>query len=147
MALIPFEPKCLTAGYGWIGVGGADNGECAFIKLAERGMRVHGGTSGLRRPSDVDSALPIDLEAVTRASSPWVSDEVSGLPSRAARRLLPEVQLHKFGGSIVNSVTIHRLPGDDKDIAEEDIVVLRYYSICRQQISSSRANPSLKQQR
>lgn len=41
-------------------------------------------------------------------------------------RQVPEVQLHKFGGSIVNSVTIHRLPGDGKELAEEDIAILRY---------------------
>ncbi|KAL7651072.1 hypothetical protein ACMYSQ_010815 [Aspergillus niger] len=40
------------------------------------------------------------------------------------RRQVPEVQLHKFGGSIVNSVTIHRLPGDGKELAEEDIAIL-----------------------
>jgi hypothetical protein len=40
---------------------------------------------------------------------------------------MPEVQLHRFGGSIVNSVTVHRLPGADKGFADEDIMILRYF--------------------
>ncbi|KAE8158744.1 hypothetical protein BDV40DRAFT_291506 [Aspergillus tamarii] len=38
LAVIPFEPRCLAAGYGWIAVGGNENGECAFIKISERGV-------------------------------------------------------------------------------------------------------------
>jgi hypothetical protein len=33
LATIPFEPVCLAAGVGWIGVGGDNKGNCAFIKL------------------------------------------------------------------------------------------------------------------
>ncbi|KAE8380677.1 WD40-repeat-containing domain protein [Aspergillus bertholletiae] len=100
LAVIPFEPKCLAAGHGWIAVGGSENGECAFVKISDRGIRVQEDISA-SQPSDVDSALPIDLSAP-----------------------LPGVQLHKFGGSIVNSVTIHRLPGDGKGLADEDVVIL-----------------------
>ncbi|KAE8351061.1 WD40-repeat-containing domain protein [Aspergillus coremiiformis] len=123
LAVIPFEPKCLAAGYGWIGVGGSDNGECAFIKISDRGVHVREDTA-ISQPSDVDSALPIDLGAPTRISQSWLSgDEPESTPD-ADRRHLPDVQLHKFGGSIVNSVTIHRLPGDEKGLADEDIIIL-----------------------
>lgn len=78
-------------------------------------------------PSEVDSALPIDLEPPTRVSSPWPSGSGSESSRHTAtRRPLPEVQLHKFGTSIVNSVTIHRFPGDGKSIRDEDVMVLRY---------------------
>ncbi|RHZ56212.1 uncharacterized protein CDV56_107033 [Aspergillus thermomutatus] len=121
IAVIPFEPKCLTAGYGWIGVGGSDNGECAFVRIANEAAR---GDTPVFQSSDVDTALPINLEPPTRLSSPWPSRGESESTRQASRPLMPEVQLHKFGGSIVNSVTIHRLPGADKGFADEDIMVL-----------------------
>ncbi|KAJ9302295.1 hypothetical protein DTO271G3_1161 [Paecilomyces variotii] len=127
LAVIPFEPKCLAAGCGWIAVGGSDNGECAFIKLDSNHGRAAGPRSNSQR-SDVDSALPIDLEQRasrlgSRVLSPW-SGNGEGETGRTSSRLqLPEVQLHKFGGSIVNSVTIHRLPGGE-GLADEDVVVV-----------------------
>ena len=33
LATIPFEARCLAADYGWVCVGGEQNGDCAFIKL------------------------------------------------------------------------------------------------------------------
>jgi hypothetical protein len=124
LAVIPFEPKCLSAGYGWIGVGGSDNGECAFIKISDRGVRVRVDPP-TTQPSDVDSALPIDLGAPATISQSWLSGDEPESTQDADRRQLPDVQLHKFGGSIVNSVTIHRLPGDGKGLADEDIIILR----------------------
>ena len=143
IALIPFSPRCLTAGYGWIGLGGADNGECAFIKLGDYGMRAP-VTAG-PRPADVDSALPVDLEGAARASSPW-ADDASSLSRRAA---LVEVQLHKFGGAIVNSITVHRLPGDNKGLADEDVMVLRYdgFPLTETILGMLTRLSSLKQQR
>lgn len=127
IAVIPFEPKCLAAGYGWIGVGGGENGECAFIRLSsDRSARVRADTPAFQ-PSDVDSALPIELEPPARISPPWLPGDEPGPARYGGRRQAPEVQLHKFGGTIVNSVTIHRLPGDGKELAEEDIAVLRYH--------------------
>ncbi|KAI9372101.1 hypothetical protein BJX61DRAFT_534250 [Aspergillus egyptiacus] len=122
LAVIPFEPKCLAAGYGWIGIGGTNNGESAFVKLSDRNVRVS-RDAVVARPTDVDSALPIDLEASLRASSS-ASLEAEQTNSSSGGSQLPEVQLHKFGGSIVNSVTIHRLPGDEKGFADEDVAVL-----------------------
>ncbi|GAQ43311.1 hypothetical protein AtubIFM55763_003370 [Aspergillus tubingensis] len=124
IAVIPFEPKCLAAGHGWIGVGGADNGECAFVGLSsDRSPRARADTPAFQ-PSDVDSALPIDLEPPARISPPWMPGDEPGPARHGNSRQVPEVQLHKFGGSIVNSVTIHRLPGDGKELAEEDIAIL-----------------------
>ncbi|KAL1847280.1 hypothetical protein Plec18170_008627 [Paecilomyces lecythidis] len=127
LAVIPFEPKCLTSGCGWIAVGGSDNGECAFIKLDSSHGRTTGDRSSSRR-SDVDSALPIDLEQRaarlgSRFPSPWSSNEEGEAGRTSSRLQLPEVQLHKFGGSIVNSVTIHRLPGTE-GLGDEDVVVV-----------------------
>lgn len=126
VALIPFEPKCLAAGYGWIAVGGSDNGECAFIRIAEEGVHAQDDDGLVPHPSEVDSTFPIDLDPPTRTSSPWPPGEEPGPARRASRRPLPEVQLPKFGGSIVNSVTIHRCPGDGKSLADEDMIIIRY---------------------
>ncbi|KAJ5501286.1 hypothetical protein N7453_006103 [Penicillium expansum] len=55
VAVIPFEPRCLVAGHGWIVVGGPENGECAFIRIGDRGMQIH---SDAPFQTDVDTALP-----------------------------------------------------------------------------------------
>jgi hypothetical protein len=125
IAVIPFEPKCLAAGYGWIGVGGTVNGECAFVKLSDRNARVSQDTSSAVQSADVDSALPFDLESPLR-TSPRILAGTEQAASGPSPSQLPEVQLHKFGGSIVNSVTIHRLAGDEKGFLDEDVAVLRY---------------------
>ncbi|KAL3489707.1 hypothetical protein BJX62DRAFT_226390 [Aspergillus germanicus] len=123
IAVIPFEPKCLAAGYGWIGVGGTVNGECAFVKLSDRNARVSQDTSSAAQSADVDSALPFDLESPLR-TSPRILAGTEQTATGSSPSQLPEVQLHKFGGSIVNSVTIHRLAGDEKGFLDEDVAVL-----------------------
>lgn len=126
IAVIPFEPKCLAAGYGWIAVGGSDNGECAFIRIADQRVRVQDDDVPASHLSEVDSALPIALDPPSRVSSPWVAGEETESTRRSNSRLLPDVKLHKFGGSIVNSVALHRLPGDGKGLADEDVIIIRY---------------------
>jgi len=106
-------------------VGGSDNGECAFIRIADQRVRVQDDDVPVSHPSEVDSALPIDLDSPSRASSPWATGEETN-SARSNSRLLPEVQLYKFGGSIVNSVAFHRLPGDGKGLADEVVVIVRY---------------------
>ncbi|KAJ6135732.1 hypothetical protein N7512_000892 [Penicillium capsulatum] len=123
IAVIPFEPRCLAAGFGWIAVGGPENGECAYIRIDERGLQVQGDGS-VPRPADVDSALPLDLETPWNLLSPGTSSGGTTPGRRSASRPFPGLALHKFGGSIVNSVTIHRLPGDGDSISYEDVLVL-----------------------
>ncbi|CAG8009544.1 unnamed protein product [Penicillium olsonii] len=121
IALIPFEPRCLAAGHGWIAVGGSEHGECAFIRIGDRGMQAHGEAPSFQ--TDVDSALPLDLDPLSRVTSPDLNGD--SVPTRyRTGRLLPEVELHRFGGSIVNSVTIHRFYGGGDGLADEDVVVL-----------------------
>lgn len=125
IAIIPFEPRCLVAGYGWIAVGGPENGECAFIKIGERGLQVYGNPSS-HQSSDVDSALPLDLDPPSGVSSTGTfATSTSARPP--GPRLPPEFELHKFGGSIVNSVTIHRFSGNEEGVVDEDVIVLRYF--------------------
>ncbi|KAK4867640.1 hypothetical protein LT330_001150 [Penicillium expansum] len=120
VAVIPFEPRCLVAGHGWIVVGGPENGECAFIRIGDRGMQIH---SDAPFQTDVDTALPLDLDP--RPSMPSGDFDGESAPTRyRSSRSSPEVELHRFGGSIVNSVTIHRFYGDSENLADEDVVVL-----------------------
>lgn len=107
-------------------MGGSDNGECAFIRISNQDGRIPEHDVPSSYASEVDSALPIDLEPPTRVPSPWPSREASESARHDTRRPLPEVHLHKFGDSIVNSVTVHRFPGDGKDLADEDVMILRY---------------------
>ncbi|KAJ5614176.1 hypothetical protein N7528_007830 [Penicillium herquei] len=123
IAVIPFEPRCLAAGYGWIAVGGPDNGECAYIRIDERGLQVHDEASPLR-PADVDSALPLDLEPPSRLPSPETSSSETASARRPGRQSLPELIIHKFGGTIVNSVTIHRFPNNGENTSHEDVMIL-----------------------
>lgn len=107
-------------------MGGSDNGECAFVSVTDRNGRIQEGSGpAVSLSSDVDSALPVDLELSARPSPSRLVEEEPGSSREPGRREMSDVQLHKFGGSIVNSVTIHRLPGDGKGSADEDIVVLR----------------------
>ncbi|EDN04508.1 predicted protein [Histoplasma mississippiense (nom. inval.)] len=60
IAVVPFSPRCLTAGLGWIGIGGSEHGDCAFIKIGET---TSGTPPGMLPPrTDVDSPLPVDLD-------------------------------------------------------------------------------------
>ncbi|KAJ5171446.1 uncharacterized protein N7500_004229 [Penicillium coprophilum] len=120
VAVIPFEPRCLVAGHGWIVVGGPENGECAFIHIGDRGMQFHDDAPF---QADVDSALPLDLDPPSMAS-PGDSNADSASTRYRSSRSSPEVELHRFGGSIVNSVAIHRFHGGSEEFADEDIVVL-----------------------
>ncbi|KAK2814672.1 hypothetical protein FQN49_008112, partial [Arthroderma sp. PD_2] len=107
LTIVPFDPKCLTAGNGWIAVGGTERGDCAFIKLDSTSQAP--GTAVPGSPIDVDSPLPLDLDnSLPRRTLPYP----------------PNVSVRELGGSIVNSVTLHRLPSDGDLFVEEDIAVL-----------------------
>ncbi|KAK5002386.1 hypothetical protein LTR28_011489, partial [Elasticomyces elasticus] len=95
IATLPFEARCTAAGYGWICVGGEDEGRFAAIKLDGEGPRT----------LDVDSALPIDHWAQV------------GRPARAA-----SVRVEMIGEEIVNSISIHRI--QDEDAHLDDIVAV-----------------------
>lgn len=122
---IPFEPKCLAAGYGWIVVGGSDNGECAFIRLTSQLSSATLASSGPEE-ADVDAALPIDIDSITRTLPAWATGEETPASESGGHRGVPDIFTKALGGSIVNSVTIHRLPGDGDTFAQEDVAVFRY---------------------
>lgn len=134
IAVVPFSPRCLTAGLGWIGIGGSEHGDCAFIKIGET---TSGTPPGMLPPrTDVDSPLPVDLDPSRPRYPPSSASETLPTPQLFQRpnaeRFL-DIKIHEFGGSIVNSVTLHRLPALNNNYANEDVAVLRY--IADQQVS------------
>ncbi|KAK2759344.1 hypothetical protein FQN54_002822 [Arachnomyces sp. PD_36] len=131
VTIVPFEPKCLTAGLGWIAVGGKVRGDCAFIRLAGGHGSIHSDTVMGTSSVDVDTPLPLDLDPSSRRLPPWAPGEYGPESHirRSNRRRVPEVQIKEFGGTIVNSVTLHRLVGDNDLYADEDIAVLRFVNL------------------
>ncbi|KUL89137.1 hypothetical protein ZTR_05968 [Talaromyces verruculosus] len=149
---IPFEPKCLAAAYGWIVVGGSDNGECAFISLPGRDPRAASDTRPGHGAADVDAALPIELDADTRVPVAVAGTSAEQRPYLGVLENgieLPEIFTKTLTGSIVNSVTIHRLPANERlGFAHEDIAVfsnndktIKIFSLTRRQLLETKHHP------
>ncbi len=121
---LPFEPRCLAAGYGWICLGGPQSGNCAFIRIGEQNEDAEIGTSS-SGPAEVDALLPLDLDPTPRRNFERPLAQPPQRPSQPPRQK-PDVSIHELGGEIVNSVTIFRMPGDGKSISPEDFCLLRF---------------------
>jgi hypothetical protein len=123
VAHLPWEPQCLDAGYGWVCVGGPSEGRCAFIAVSdEDDDDERGREAGLSHPLEVDALLPLDLDPGSRLLSNSFLQRNQTTPTTGRRK--PEVQIHEVGGSIVNSVTVHRLLSHQKGLADEIVAVL-----------------------
>ncbi|OCK81901.1 hypothetical protein K432DRAFT_350130 [Lepidopterella palustris CBS 459.81] len=93
---LPFDARCTASGYGWVCVGGAEDGHFAAIK-------VEGFPPA--NPSEVDALLSLDLASRTPLPRPPLLG--------SAHR----VKLERIGEEIVNSISIHKLSaqGDGED--------------------------------
>ncbi|KAI4245968.1 MAG: hypothetical protein L6R40_002184 [Gallowayella cf. fulva] len=127
IASLPWRVQCLDARYGWICVGGNDNGRCAFI-CVNREESNNGQSQSYRHEAEVDALLPLDLDPDSRilAHSYFRRLRASSPPSRGK----PEVQIREVGGLIVNSVMIHRLRSDQENQEDEIVCVMTYVRIC-----------------
>ena len=101
IATIPFEARCTASGYGWICVGGEDDGHFAAIKLDGRTL-------------DVDAALPIENRNRRQSGNDGSGGDVG---RRAA-----SVKVERVGEEIVNSISIHRI--QDEEAHLDDIVAV-----------------------
>ncbi|KAG9557712.1 hypothetical protein KCU71_g18470, partial [Aureobasidium melanogenum] len=90
LATLPFVARCTASGFGWVCVGGEEDGYFAAIKLE--------GSSPVR-PADVDAPLPLDYWQLQR-----------GTP-RAAN-----VKLEHIGEEIVNSISIHQIHDEENHL-------------------------------
>ncbi len=123
--MLPWTPICLAAAYGWIVVGGPNNGRCAFVKIRVEGPEETSSRAS-RRHAEVDALLPLDLDVQSRLQAyhflagtrpDWPDSDL--LSGRKA-----EVQIQELGKDIVNSVTIHLSPGNGKDLQDELLAVM-----------------------
>ncbi|KAI5265326.1 hypothetical protein E4T47_08548 [Aureobasidium subglaciale] len=90
IATLPFEARCTASGFGWICIGGEEDGHFAAIKLE--------GSSPIRSV-DVDAPLPFDYWQPQRGSP------------RAAN-----VKLERIGEEIVNSISIHQIHDEESHL-------------------------------
>ncbi|TKA31421.1 hypothetical protein B0A50_02267 [Salinomyces thailandicus] len=110
IATLPFEARCTASGYGYVCVGGEDDGHFATIKLEGSGARS----------VDVDEALPID-DRWRRTQSQQRRDQQSEIGDGMDRRAA-SVKVERIGEEIVNSISIHRI--QDEDAHLDDIVAV-----------------------
>ena len=73
---------------------------------------------------EVDALLPLDLDPGSRLLAHSFLQRSQTTPTTGRRK--PEVQIHEVGGSIVNSVTVHRLLSDQKGLEDEVVAVLTW---------------------
>ncbi|KAI9846840.1 MAG: hypothetical protein M1838_001115 [Thelocarpon superellum] len=121
IATLPFEPRCVAAGHGWLCAGGVDNGQFATMRIdddddaaLEKLGRYH---------AEVDALLSLDLgPELQRQTQRFVASPPArhghGSPRDGSSHRLHTYQL---GRMIVNSVTLHRSRGQDDD---ETVAVL-----------------------
>lgn len=104
---LPFSGRCISAGLGWIAVGGDSRGECAFIKITWRSENPQ---------VEVDASLPLELRPASQQQS-------SDSNPDAALEPWPEVILQELGKDIVNSVVIHNLARDQSKLPAPVVVL------------------------
>ncbi|KAL8838231.1 MAG: hypothetical protein Q9170_002221 [Blastenia crenularia] len=147
IASLPWAPQCLDARYGWICVGGPNNGRCAFICTDVR-EPVSRQRSFFRHEAEVDALLPLDLDPESRVLAHSYFQRLRTRSPSSRRR--PEVQIHELGGSITNSATIHRLPSDQKGHRDEIVCTMtnndstvRIYSLSQSRILATLHFPTM----
>src|SRR5690606_30712511 len=105
VASLPFAPRSLVAGHGWLCAGGDDKGRFAAIKVGKHCLKSSGKSGGYANP-----------DAVAR-------NQVEGSPDFLT---LDEAyaestyMLTELGGTIVNSVTLHCVQSPNS--SESDII-------------------------
>lgn len=114
LATLPFEARCTASGYGYVCVGGAEDGNFAAIKVS---------AFPSADPADVDALLPLELSSRTTLPRPPL------LPTRF------HTEFAKIGGDIVNSISIHKLatdcggPDDVVAVITNNDTAVRIYSL------------------
>lgn len=109
VASLPFGPRCIGARYGWVCVGGVENGQFATIRVGEPEKEWY-----RRRPRGSGD----------EAMGPGIEPEHEGAETGLGGSRRPEVNISHLGGSIVNSVTLHRPPSSTSD---DDVVAVLTY--------------------
>ena len=118
MKSLSWEPKCFDAAFDWI-CAGADNGQCAFIHVAnDKGGQSWSGSRQHR--AEVDELLPLDLDPTSRS---LITREFQNQTPDNPNAAKHDLQYHTLGGEIVNSVTIHKMQSVKKGFEDEMVVI------------------------
>ncbi|KAL7270729.1 hypothetical protein RUND412_006555 [Rhizina undulata] len=102
VATLPFSPRCIGARYGWMCAGGVDNGHFAVLRVGDPDQCY-----GNSPTPTVDEAMGLDMEVE--------EDEGGDTNNINSYRRSMNVKISELGGSIVNSVTLHRPPSSKSD--------------------------------
>jgi hypothetical protein len=140
---IPFAPRCLTAGLGWVCLGGENNGDCAFVQLNE-----NDDDDGVH----VDARLPINLPDTNNETLQDATDDARSIPRvvapQAEFKFQPDLLVQKLGGDIVNSITIHDLSNSGLSERNEPIALLsnndktvKIYSLAQRKVVAELLHP------
>ena len=122
IASLSIDPQCLGVGHGWICVGGPDQGQCAFVNIGDRFLSGGGVLPTTRQSTEVDALLPLDLDPHSRTLAQnflAYSDDGSRLPWQPTK-----VDYHELGGSIVNSITVHKVRSGKEGLQDEVVAVI-----------------------
>lgn len=111
---LPWEPKCLDAGYGWICAGAAE-GQCALIRIADE----HSRSELQQHAAAVDEQLPLDLEPTTRS---YTRPDLRNQRPRS-KDDDPGASFHTWGKDLVNSLAIHRMKSGKKGCEDETVII------------------------
>ena len=125
---LPFEPRCLSAGHGWLCAGGVDNGQFAIVSIpgsvdGRQDEDEEREAQPVRVPqrshhAAVDALLPLDLDPEVRrrshrlrfVSTPDGYGNTSSPARVDAEDREPRIRTYEMGRLIVNSITLHRSP-------------------------------------
>ncbi|MCJ1354411.1 MAG: hypothetical protein MMC33_004399 [Icmadophila ericetorum] len=143
IATLPWEPQCLGAGHGWIGVGGGEKGRCAFIKVGVDDLKAGNWRASLF--SEVDALLPLDLDPESRMLARDFLHQ-RRIPLSSRRR--PSYEEFELGKNIVNSIVIDRLKDKDGNL-EDPVAILtnndgtvRFFSLPERRIIQTLGFPT-----
>ena len=113
---VGFVPTCLSAGYGWICVGGYNSGQCSFVDIRE--CPPFGKPTNASFPAEVDELLPLDLDPRSR----MLAQETTRTDHQSRRQ--PKVTTKEFGNDIINAITICKFQHKDPNLRSETIAVI-----------------------
>ncbi|KAF3939042.1 hypothetical protein ABW19_dt0207328 [Dactylella cylindrospora] len=109
ITFLPFEPRCISAKFGWICAGGVENGQIAVIRVADR------------PGSTISTPVPDGPIASFEGSGALEKQDLEDAEGEPWRQREEYLQLAELGGTIVNSITMYR-PADSK--SEKDVIAI-----------------------
>jgi len=130
VTVLRFEPRCIGANYGWICAGGVENGQFAAIRVSD-------DENPTLRTADGQVHEETEFENVP-VYPRGRSENLDGLNTHMTAKYVRTTEL---GGTIVNSITLHKLKDSRSD--GDVVAVLTYVIILSKHAHRGCANYSL----